>query len=128
MPVSATFGCETCCGKVSRGSDPEVGGRSLALFLGWSRLTRNAVGMSLVNSACVFRNCGLALIVAVASLTIVAPSSKKERNTNLKESNNLFYYSLRMILLSSSKHRDENGPKIGALFVFVKLSLYVGPV
>ena len=100
MPVSATFGCETCCGKVSRGSDPEVGGRSLALFLGWSRLTRNAVGMSLVNSACVFRNCGLALIVAVASLTIVAPSSKKERNTNLKESNNLFYYSLRMILLS----------------------------
>ena len=83
VSVSSTFGCETCCGIVSRVSGPEPAGRSLDLLLGWSRLTRNAVGMSFVNSACVFRNCGLALMVAVASLLIVTPVKFKVRQNQL---------------------------------------------
>ena len=79
MPVSATLGCETCCGILSTASGPAPGGRSFGLFFGWSRLTRKAVGMSFVNSACVFLNCGFALMVAVASLLIVAPVKFKKR-------------------------------------------------
>lgn len=83
VAVSATFGCETCCGTLSSVSGPEAAARSFALLLGWSRLTRNAVGMSFVNSAWVFRNCGLALMVAVASLLIVGPVRKKARRKQL---------------------------------------------
>ena len=51
VPVSATLGCETCCGTLSTVSGTAPGGRSFALLFGCSRLTRRAVGTSFVSSA-----------------------------------------------------------------------------
>ena len=78
VAVAATLcvGLDTGCWTLSKVSIP-MAFFGLGFALGPSRFTLSAVGTSLVSSALVFRICGLALIVDVASLLMVAPVKKE---------------------------------------------------